>query len=125
MLNMVNMVLILLSICCGSGAQLLLKIGGRKLAAEGTSWATVDAAYIWSPAARYLGLGLFFYALGALIWMRVLVEVDLGLAYPFVGLGFIVVAFASYFVLGEPLLASRIIGSLLIAAGCLVVALGK
>ncbi len=50
----------------------------------------------------YVWLGLMFYALGAaVLWLGVLAKVDVSIAYPFVGLGFILTALFGVFLLGE------------------------
>jgi len=52
----------------------------------------------------------------------VLARAPLSLAYPFVGLGFIFTMLAGALVLGEQVTPVRIAGTLLIAAGCVLVA---
>lgn len=66
--------------------------------------------------------GLALYAIGAVVWLFVLARVDLSLAYPFVGLGFIVTLVLSHLLLGEAVAVTRIAGTLMIAVGCVLVA---
>lgn len=67
-----------------------------------------------------VGLGL--YGVGACLWLFVLGRAPLSLAYPFVGLGFIMTTLAGALYLNEGVSAGRIAGTLLIAVGCVVVA---
>jgi multidrug transporter EmrE-like cation transporter len=52
-----------------------------------------------------------------LIWLWVLAKVDVGLAYPLVGLGLVVTYFAGVIVFGEPFSWLRIFACLLIVLG--------
>jgi drug/metabolite transporter (DMT)-like permease len=61
--------------------------------------------------------GLALYFLGALVWLLVLARVDVTMAYPFVGLGFILTMILGAWFLSEPVSAIRIVGTLLVVAG--------
>ena len=66
--------------------------------------------------------GLALYALGAVVWLAVLAKVDVSAAYPFVGLGFILTMVMGYWFFGEPLSTNRVLGTLLIVSGVVLVA---
>ena len=66
--------------------------------------------------------GLVLYGLGAVLWLAILARLDVTQAYPFVGLGFIFTMILGYLVLGEPVGFQRVIGTLLITAGVVLVA---
>ena len=107
--------LIMLSVAISASAQLLLKLGvsGARLApARGL-------AMLFSPC---VVAGLALYGVGAVVWLFVLQRLPLSAAYPFVGMGFVFTAVLGVTVLGEALTAGRIVGTLLIAAGCVTVA---
>jgi multidrug transporter EmrE-like cation transporter len=61
--------------------------------------------------------GLALYGIGAAIWLLVLARIDLSVAYPFVGLGFIVTMALGWSVLDEPVGFARLAGTLLVASG--------
>lgn len=61
------------------------------------------------------GLGL--YALGAVVWLLVLARVDVSLAYPFVGVGFVFTMLLGWAVLGESVGSARLVGTLLVVIG--------
>ena len=67
-----------------------------------------------------LGLGIYFAS--AAVWLLVLARVDVSLAYPFVGLGFVVTMLLAWAVHGEVLSTGRIAGTLMICAGVVVLA---
>jgi len=68
----------------------------------------------------FVGLGL--YGAGALLWLFVLGRAPLSLAYPFVGIGFILTMLAGALYLNEGVSAARVAGTLMIAVGCVLVA---
>lgn len=99
--------LILASVTLSALAQLALKSG------------TASAA----PARYKGGAGTELLAMGqSPLVLAGLARAPLSLAYPFVGLGFILTMLAGALVLGEQLTAGRIAGTLLIACGCALVA---
>ena len=112
--------LIFASVGLSALAQLALKTGTGAARAPhvvgvgGEVMALAQNPLIWS--------GLILYGLGALLWLFVLGRVPLSVAYPFVGMGFILTMAAGFLVLGEDLSAARIGGTLLIATGCVLVA---
>jgi drug/metabolite transporter (DMT)-like permease len=112
--------LILASVALSACAQLALKIGVTA-AANGRSPGVGGemGGLIQSPMV-IVGLGL--YGFGACLWLFVLGRAPLSLAYPFVGLGFILTTLAGVLYLHESVSAGRIAGTLLIAVGCVVVA---
>lgn len=113
-------VTILCSVALNAAAQILLRFGAR------SGLQTVDG---WTPTAALEVLlrpgiigGLGCYAISVLVWIYVLSRAEASFAYPFLGLGFLVVSFAAWQLLGEPLTAHRIAGTLLVSAGVFVLA---
>lgn len=117
--------LILASVGLSVLAQVTLKFGmsqshiqamlGQGGGGVTTAWTIITNQYIL--------LGLFMYGFGAMLWLLVLARLDVSMAYPFVGLGFILTMLLGFFVLGESLSAMRIVGTLLITAGVVLVSL--
>jgi multidrug transporter EmrE-like cation transporter len=66
--------------------------------------------------------GLACYAISVVIWVAVLSESEVSFAYPFLGLGFVLVTMASWLLLGEALTVQRLAGTVLIAFGVVVLA---
>lgn len=62
-----------------------------------------------------LGFALFFG--GAVVWLKVLSLADLSWAYPMLALGYPLVVLESRLILGEPVNAQRIVGSMVILGG--------
>jgi drug/metabolite transporter (DMT)-like permease len=115
--------LIVASVLMSSLAQVVLKAGMSSPAvtqglAEGTRWSA--ATSVAGHPMVLLGLAIYFAS--AMVWLLVLARVDVSLAYPFVGLGFVVTMLLAWFFQGESPTPARIAGTLLIAAGVAVLA---
>jgi multidrug transporter EmrE-like cation transporter len=112
--------LILLSVGLSALAQLLLKMGVDRSGAV-SQGESASGLFTMLMSPMVIG-GLALYGVGAMVWLFVLGKAPLSLAYPFVGLGFILTAALGIFVLNEGVSAGRIAGTLLIALGCVLVA---
>lgn len=117
------LLLILVNVAMTSLAQIVLKAGMSAPEVVKTISGTVRPIqlvgilfYPWVMG----GLVLYFGA--ALVWLVVLSRVEVSLAYPFVGLGFIVTMLLGWSLLGETLSLPRLLGTLLIAGGVVVLA---
>lgn len=117
--------LILGSVAMSTSAQLLLKTGmsnaGIKAAIESRDWWQAAFLVATNP---WVGGGLTVFALSAAVWLLVLAKVEVSFAYPFVGIGFVVTMLLGWWLLGDTLNVQRISGTLLIAAGVVLVARG-
>lgn len=119
------LLLILFSVASSAVAQLLLKIGMSHRGdepAHAAGWPAVIGTALSNP---FVVGGLALYALGALVWLLVLAKADLSFAYPFVGVGFILTLAMSRVVLDEVITMQRLFGTLLVAAGVVLVATGR
>jgi multidrug transporter EmrE-like cation transporter len=112
--------LILTSVSLSALAQLALKMGTTAAASARTTGVGGELGGLAQSPMIVVGLGL--YGVGALVWLFVLGRAPLSLAYPFVGMGFVLTMLAGAFWLGESLSMTRIAGTLLIATGCVLVA---
>ena len=72
----------------------------------------------------HVWLGPILFALGAVLWLGVLVKVDVIIAYPFVGLGFIFTALFGVFLLGKAFSVIRFVGTCLVVLGIVLVTHG-
>ncbi|HKT74735.1 MAG TPA: EamA family transporter [Steroidobacteraceae bacterium] len=113
----------LLCVSLTSAAQIALKVGVSSpalravMASDGTV-AFIVRALISAPV---LG-GLVLYAASTLLWLTVLAKADVSFAYPFVSLGFVIIAVYGHFVLHEPLSVVKAAGIALITVGVICIA---
>jgi multidrug transporter EmrE-like cation transporter len=71
---------------------------------------------------KFVIVGLLFYGLSMVFWLYVLTKVEVSKAYPFVGIGFIGTMLCAYFFLNEPLTTQKVIGTLCIFVGVVLIA---
>lgn len=114
--------LVLCGVLLNAAAQLLLKAGMTRIGEFEFHINNVIPIGLQVAGNIPILLGLAAYVVSVLIWMMVLSRVDVSLAYPMVSLGYIVNAFAAYFLFNEPLSALRIGGIFIILMGVFIVA---
>jgi len=112
---------ILIGILFASLGQVFWKIGMNAVGSINT-FTYSDIVSIFSNL--YIILGLLMYGLGTIFWLIALSQKDLSYVYPFISLTFIIVLFLSYFVLKEQVSTARIVGTLIIIIGLMVVVRG-
>jgi multidrug transporter EmrE-like cation transporter len=114
--------LLFASICLSSVAQIVLKTGLSQPdvipALDGGSALSAVKAIDLNPRVIF---GLFLYFSAAVVWLFALVRVEVSMAYPFVGLGFILTMIFGKFIMGDAVTATRLLGTLLISAGVIFV----
>lgn len=82
----------------------------------------LSIAHIWSLFKfilinPYLLAGIGLYGISFILWLFVLAKLDLSLVYPMTSLNFVLVALASWLLLGERMGYLRVLGIGLILAG--------
>ncbi|SHI45011.1 SMR family transporter [Desulfosporosinus lacus] len=115
------MLLIIISVLLGATGQLLVKIGAKHLELDFSSAHLLQSLLAISKNVSVMS-GVVLYGLSFILWVKVLSKVELSYAYPFVGLGYIVILCFSYFVFKEDISLFRAIGTLLIMIGVVFVA---
>jgi multidrug transporter EmrE-like cation transporter len=122
--GVVSIVLLLISVGFAVVGQVTLKaamnrigrIGSAEVAAAGDTIArALKEPRLW--------LGLTLFGISSVFWMIVLSRVPLSVAYPFVGISYIVIVLAARFALHEQVPAMRWIGVLVVAAGITIIGL--
>jgi multidrug transporter EmrE-like cation transporter len=88
-------------------------------AGEGTYFGLSTALPILTSPLTLLGLAL--YAVSAIFWISALSRVQLSYAYPLLGVGYVLVAVASWQLWGENMSVQRILGTLVVAVGVYLV----
>jgi drug/metabolite transporter (DMT)-like permease len=120
-MNLTILLVILATITLTAGAQLALKLAVTGLGPDVRlfdSW-PVFLGVLFAPGTM---LAMLIYGLSIVSWLWVLSRVELTVAYPFLGLSFVIAMFFGVWFLDEALPPSRVIGTLLIFVGCTLVA---
>ncbi|WP_026330187.1 MULTISPECIES: EamA family transporter [Caldimonas] len=115
--------LILVNVLLTSMAQIILKAGMsadtvQASLAQGARWSTA-----WTVGTHpFVLCGLALYFASAVLWLLILAKVEVSLAYPFVGLGFVITMLLAWWIHGDSLTLTRIAGTVLIAVGVAILA---
>lgn len=114
--------MILSGVLLNAGAQLMLKAGTRVIGVIGateTGLVNTLTAVVLQP---YIIAGLGCYVLSVGIWIVALSRVDVSIAYPMLSIGYVVNAFAAWWLFGETLTVMRLIGIGIILVGVFILA---
>lgn len=117
-----SVALLVVSICFAIAGQLTLKSAMNQIGRIGSAQVSQAGSTITKAIKTpRLWIGLVLFGVSALFWLVVLSRVPLSLAYPLVGISYIlIVAFARFF-LGESVPALRWAGVAIVAAGIAIV----
>ncbi|WP_026765902.1 EamA family transporter [Selenomonas ruminantium] len=116
-MNLINFILILVSVLLNSAAQLLLKQGMNLIGSVPLDAGSVMLMIFKAAINPYILVGIICYVASFPLWLVVLSKVEVSVAFPFLSLGYIVAAFVGYFFMGETLSAYKIAGILTICLG--------
>ena len=120
------LVYILISVVIGVAGQLLLKKGMNNMGELSLSlpWREL-LDVLWRIGTNpYVFFGLAVYLLSTVFWLIALSHVDLSYAYPFASLSYGFTIFGSWWLLGESITPLRLIGTLIICGGVVVISRG-
>jgi undecaprenyl phosphate-alpha-L-ara4N flippase subunit ArnE len=116
-MTMTLMLWFALSVACDVSGQLCLKIGADNLPeVQGRELAMALLCSAWVAG------GVLIYIVEIFVWLRILAEVPLSIAFPIASLNFLGVTIASAIFLKEPVGRRQWAGATLITLGVLVVA---
>lgn len=117
--------LVLVSVIISSIAQILLKAGMNSQSIKNYMKGDIEPSILVQIMTNlYVISGLALYFFGAIIWLFVLSKVQVSTAYPFVALGFVLVAVFGRLFFHDEFALNKIIGTILIIFGVIVLARG-
>jgi multidrug transporter EmrE-like cation transporter len=120
--NLTSFSLILTGVLLNAAAQLLLKAGVTRVGEF--SFSIDNAIPMGFKLLTQLPIigGLACYGISVVVWIMALSRVPVSVAYPMLSIGYIVNAFAAYWLFGESLNAQKLIGIGVIVVGVYLVA---
>lgn len=120
----ISIVYILFGVLAAAVGEVLLKHGMNQIGPVTLNLNDIFSI-LWGIGTNpFVFGGLVLYLGGLVFWLAALSRVDLSYAYPFASLSYIIMLIASGLFLGEQISPTRLIGTLIIAIGVLVVARG-
>jgi len=120
-MNLSTLLLILISVTLSAVAQVTMK-HGVSLPDIQRNLAEPVTALGYLATNGYVLAGLMLYGMSVVFWLFVLARLDVSVAYPFVGIGFLLTMVFGAVALGEPIGALRVTGTLLVVTGVALVA---
>ncbi len=106
------------SVFLSAVAQLSFKHGVSSVDLSQYSNMVYKAWFLFTSPFVILGLAL--YGVGTILWLFALKQLDLSLAYPFVGMSFLFVFIFSLTFLHEPFNLTRLLGTVVIIVGIII-----
>ncbi|HEY6095229.1 MAG TPA: SMR family transporter [Gallionellaceae bacterium] len=120
-MNLLSFSLILTGVLLNAGAQLLLKAGTNAVGhfefSRDNLW---PIGWRLATEPHIMG-GLGFYVISVVVWIMALSRVEVSIAYPMLSIGYVVNALAAWWLFGEAVTMTRIVGIGIIIIGVYVV----
>ncbi len=117
----VTIAYILTSVLLSAAGQVLLKKGMSSMGAMTLSVGHLPGMLLRIATNPFVVAGLAIYVGGTVFWLIALSRVDLSYAYPFASLSYVLMLIASWRLFGEDVSVLRIVGSLVVVLGVLVI----
>jgi len=120
----ISLILLLVSVSFAVAGQITLKWAMDRIGRIGSAQLS-EAGDTLLRAAREprLWLGLFLFGVSALFWLVVLSRVDLSIAYPMVGISYILIVLFARVFLNEHVPSLRWVGVVVVAMGIAIIGL--
>jgi multidrug transporter EmrE-like cation transporter len=118
----VSFALILAGVLLNAAAQLLLKAGTTAVGHFEFHLDNVLPVGMKLAFEPHILGGLACYVVSVVVWIMALSRVPVSIAYPMLSIGYIVNAFAAYFLFGETLAGQKLLGIGFIVIGVWLVA---
>jgi multidrug transporter EmrE-like cation transporter len=118
----VSFALVLTGVLLNAAAQLLLKAGTNRIGHFEFSTSNLIPVGMQVATQPHILAGLGCYVVSVVVWIMALSRVPVSVAYPLLSIGYIVNAFAAWYLFGESITAQKLIGIGFICIGVYLVA---
>ncbi len=119
-MNLISFGLIFTGVMLNAAAQILMKAGTNTIGHFEFSMENV-VPIGWKLATEWhIVVALFCYAISVVVWILALSRVQVSIAYPMLSLGYVVVAFATWWLFGEALTPAKLAGIGVIILGVVI-----
>ena len=121
-MNFTSFSLVLTGVLLNAAAQLLLKAGTTRVGHFEFSLGNLVPIGGQLATQPHILAGMGCYAISVVVWIMALSRVPVSVAYPMLSIGYVVNAFAAWWLFGESLAAQKLIGIGFIVVGVWLVA---
>lgn len=119
-MNPQSLFLIVTGVLLNAAAQLLLKAGTNTLGVLSLKKGETMALLFRVVTEHHIVGGLACYMFSVVIWIAALSRVEVSVAYPMLSIGYIVNAFAAWYLFGEALSLQKLSGIFVIVVGIVI-----
>lgn len=121
-MSAISFSLLMTGVLLNAGAQLLLKAGTNTVGVFAfSSENLVPVGWKLATEPHIMG-GLACYVLSVIVWIMALSRVEVSIAYPMLSIGYVVNALAAWYLFGEAVTLTRLVGIGIIIVGVYIVA---
>ena len=121
-MNAVSFSLLMLGVFLNAIAQLLLKAGTNAVGQFEFSAGNIVPVGMKLALEPHIMGGIACYVVSVVIWIMGLSRVEVSIAYPMVSVGYVLNAVAAWYLFGEALSVTRLVGIGIIIIGVYIVA---
>ena len=121
-MNAISFSLLMTGVLLNAGAQLLLKAGTNSVGMFEFSRDNLLPVGLKLATEPHIAGGLGCYVVSVVVWILALSRVEVSIAYPMLSIGYVVNALAAWYLFGEAVTATRLIGIGVIIIGVYLVA---
>lgn len=114
-----NVLLILASVLLNSSAQVLMKKGMAQAESMSISQMLANMSFFIRNGWLWCAVGA--YGLSFILWLGVLAKSPVNFAFPFLSIGYVLVALAGHFLFGEHISFVQIVGFAAICMGVVLI----
>ena len=121
-MNALSFSLILAGVLLNAAAQLLLKAGTNAVGQFEFSAANIVPVGLRLALEPFILSGVACYVVSLVVWIMALSRVEVSIAYPMLSIGYVINAVAAWYLFGEAVSVTRLVGIGIIIIGVYVVA---
>lgn len=119
-MNLVSFSLIVIGVALNAAAQLLMKAGTNAIGHFEFTRENIVPIGCKLATEWHIVTALVCYAVSVVVWILALSRVQVSIAYPMLSLGYVAVAVATWWLFGEPLTPTKIVGIGVIMLGVVI-----
>ena len=118
----ISFTLIMIGVLFNAAAQLLLKAGTNSIGAFAFSRENIVPVGWQLVTQPYIIAGMSCYVVSVVVWVLALSRVEVSIAYPMLSIGYLLNAIAAWYLFGEAVSVTRLVGIGVIILGVFIVA---
>ena len=120
-MSLISFILIFTGVMLNAAAQILMKAGTNAIGHFEFSMENILPIGLKLATEWHIVTALFCYAFSVVVWILALSRVPVSIAFPLLSMAYIVTAVAAWYLLGEPLSMTKLVGIGVIILGVIII----